>query len=73
MRKFASIDFSVCNPKIHDCENGLCAAAYACGHRLLEQEEPFESPILLSATMCVGCGECVSACPLHAITVSRGM
>lgn len=73
MRKYANIDFSLCNPRSHDPEHGVCLAVKACRHKLLEQEEPFEGPLLLSATMCVGCGDCVVACPCQAITITRGM
>ncbi|MBI9106988.1 MAG: 4Fe-4S binding protein [Spirochaetales bacterium] len=68
MRKYASIDFSICNPTKHDGKTGLCMAVPACKHQLLEQEAPFEGP-LLSTAMCIGCGECARACPLRAITV----
>jgi ATP-binding cassette subfamily E protein 1 len=73
MRKCAHIDFQICDPAKHDPEKGICTAAEACTHGLLEQEEPFEGPILMSASMCVGCGNCVTACPLGAIRVDRGV
>jgi Fe-S-cluster-containing hydrogenase component 2 len=73
VRKCAHIDFSICDPAKHDSKLGICVAAAACKHGLLEQEDPFESPVLFSATMCVGCGNCVSVCPLGAVSITRGM
>jgi translation initiation factor RLI1 len=70
MGKFIVIDFKKCNPHICDPENGLCAAAAACSHHLLEQEEAFGSPMLLSSKMCVACSDCSKACPLGAISVA---
>ena len=67
--KRANIDFSKCSPEACEPVCGVCHAILSCTHRLLEQEDPFESPMLISATMCVGCGDCVRVCPLGAITV----
>ena len=70
MNKYATIDFDKCNPRICDAEHGLCEAARACKKKVLEQEERWESPILLSMKMCTGCGDCVAACPLAAIQIN---
>ena len=67
--KSARINFERCKPETHDPENGKCDAVLACKKRLLEQEEYFESPMLFSAVMCVGCGDCVRACPSGAIQI----
>ena len=70
--KWARVDFERCAPRQCDGAGGVCTAVGACTHRVLEQEDPFESPMLLSATMCVGCGDCVTACPFGAIVIERG-
>ncbi len=67
--KSARIDFSRCNPKLCDPERGMCAAVAVCKKRLLEQEERYDTPWLLSVAMCVGCGDCVRACLMGAISI----
>ena len=69
--KFAHINFDRCDPKLHNPRDGRCVAADACKKKLLIQEEPFDGPMLMSASMCVGCGDCVHACPACAISIER--
>jgi NAD-dependent dihydropyrimidine dehydrogenase PreA subunit len=72
VNKYANIDFEKCDPMACNGSQGICAAARSCAHKLLEQEEAKESPMLLSIKMCVGCGTCVPACPLGAIEIKNG-
>jgi NAD-dependent dihydropyrimidine dehydrogenase PreA subunit len=72
VNKYASIDFDKCNPRGCDGQLGMCEAVRSCKKKLLEQEEPWESPILISMKMCTGCGACVAACPLAAIEIKNG-
>ena len=72
MNKYANIDFEKCDPTRCDADHGVCQAARSCRHKLLEQEDPKDSPMLLSIRMCVGCGTCVPACPLGAIEIKSG-
>ena len=70
--KYAHVNFERCHPEEHDAENGICGAVAACKKKLLEQDDYFEGPpMLVSAAMCVGCGDCVRACPLGAIAIER--
>jgi ATP-binding cassette subfamily E protein 1 len=72
MNKHCVVDFSLCSPEHHDPETGLCVAAGACEKRVLEQEDPFQAPFLMSNVMCSGCGKCAAACPLDALSVESG-
>lgn len=73
MRKNTEIDFDLCNPGQCGSLDGVCIAVQACTRKLLEQEELYEPPVLLSSTMCSGCAKCVKECPLGAIRISGGM
>jgi ferredoxin len=73
MRKFTEVDFSLCNPEECNGAKGICVALEVCSKNLLEQEDPFEPPILLSSTMCSGCGQCVKVCPRGAFRISGGL
>ncbi|MBD3305411.1 hypothetical protein GF339_03455 [candidate division KSB3 bacterium] len=70
--KWVSVDFVRCNPAECNGQSGECPAAGVCTHNLLVQEELFEEPMLISAKMCVGCGDCVTACPLKALQIVSG-
>lgn len=62
--KMIMIDYSKCRPQL--CDSGICAAAMACPHKLLEQEDLYEAPMPHPA-VCQGCEKCVVACPLRAV------
>jgi len=64
--KMALVHYDRCKPE--QCDNGVCAAAVACPHKLLTQEAPFEPP-MPAPSICRGCGECLRACPLKAIHI----
>ena len=72
MNKYCVVDFTICDPTRHDPETGICIAMAACTRNILEQEDPFDAPFLISNAMCTGCGKCVSACPIDALSVNNG-
>jgi ATP-binding cassette subfamily E protein 1 len=66
-KKFAMVDYNTCDPNVCDPEKGRCAAASACTHKVLKQiDGPFEPPIVFQ-DLCMGCWDCIEACPLNAV------
>ncbi|MFC2033848.1 4Fe-4S binding protein [Chloroflexota bacterium] len=66
--KIALIDFNKCRPE--ECEKGICKATKACNHKLLMQDTAYEIP-MTDPSICRGCGDCLRACPLKAIQISK--
>ena len=73
MQKNTQIDFNFCNPEECNGPDGVCIATKACTRKLLEQEDLYEPPVLLSSSMCSGCAKCVRECPLGAIRITGGL
>ena len=70
-KTFAAIDYQRCHPRTCNPEKGLCIAAPACDHKVIKQlDGPFESPGIFQ-DMCMGCWDCIEACPLEAIVVKN--
>jgi translation initiation factor RLI1 len=67
----ALVDYKICNPNECDPDEGICAAVEACSKAVLEQiDGTFEAPIV-NQDMCLGCGDCIEACPLDAIQIKH--
>ena len=62
----ASVDYMKCLPE--NCEGGICTASRACTHKVLMQPDPYEMP-MLNPLNCLGCGDCIEACPLNVIRI----
>jgi translation initiation factor RLI1 len=62
----AAINYEKCRPK--QCPGGICTAALACSRKLIKQEAPDEEP-MIDPLLCMGCGDCLKACPLEAIKI----
>ncbi|MDP2917013.1 MAG: 4Fe-4S ferredoxin [Dehalococcoidia bacterium] len=69
MPQKALVVFDRCHPELCSKE-GICAAAQACPRKLLKQEAPYQIP-LPDPSICQACVECVRACPLKAIIITR--
>ncbi len=66
--KMALVDFNKCSPE--QCKDGVCAAALACERKLLKQEASYAAP-MTGVSLCRACGDCVRACPMRAIGITR--
>ncbi|MFP4453927.1 MAG: 4Fe-4S binding protein [Desulfobacterales bacterium] len=68
-KSFASVDYNICDPKQCDPDSGVCPAVAACTHKVIKQMDgPFEQPMIFQH-LCMGCWDCIEACPLGAIYV----
>lgn len=68
-KTFASLDYDRCHPNQCNPNEGRCLAAPACDHKVIKQlDGRFEPPIIFQ-DMCMGCWDCIEACPLDAIAV----
>ncbi|RJR50860.1 MAG: hypothetical protein C4576_04565 [Desulfobacteraceae bacterium] len=70
-KSFAVVDYEKCDPKGCSPENGICASASACTHKVIKQIDGlFESPMVFQ-DLCMGCWDCIEACPLKAVGVKH--
>ena len=70
-KSFASVNYDICNPKTCDQDEGRCAAVSACTHKVIKQiDGVFEQPMVFQ-DMCMGCWDCIEACPLDAISAKH--
>jgi len=70
-KTFALVNYEICNPLKCSPERGICAAARACPHKVLKQIDGlFEQPMVFQ-DMCMGCWDCIEACPLDAIEIKN--
>jgi translation initiation factor RLI1 len=65
------VDYEICDPKTCNPEEGRCASAAACTHRVIKQiDGAFEQPMVFM-DMCMGCFDCIEACPLKAVSAKH--
>lgn len=65
----ALIDYERCIPEACDPDTGRCPAAAACQQKVIKQiDGPFEQPMLFQH-LCLGCWDCLDACPLQAVSM----
>lgn len=64
MVDYASCDAHRCNP-----DKGICAAVLACSHKVIKQIDGAFEPPMIFYDLCLGCWECIEACPLRAVRI----
>ena len=70
-KSVALVDYKICNLNECNPDGGICVAAKACSKGIMEQiDGTFEAPIV-DQDMCLGCADCVEACPLDAIQIKH--
>jgi ATP-binding cassette subfamily E protein 1 len=70
-KSFAMMDYEKCRPRTCDPENGVCTAGSACTHKVIKQlDGRFESPAIFQ-DMCMGCWDCIDACPLDVFYIKN--
>ena len=70
-KSFASVNYDVCAPKTCNPEEGRCVCVEACDHKVIKQlDGVFEQPMIFQ-DMCMGCWDCIEACPLDAIKMKH--
>jgi translation initiation factor RLI1 len=66
-KSFAMVDFEKCDPNKCNPEKGGCASVSGCTHKVIKQiDSLFELPMVFQ-DLCMGCWDCIEACPLDAI------
>ena len=70
-KTFAMVNYDRCRPGDCSPEDGVCPAVGACTHKVIKQlDGPFYPPMIFQ-DMCMGCWDCIEACPLDAIAVRQ--
>ncbi len=70
-KAFARVDYERCAPDQCDPDRGLCAAVSACNYKVIKQMDGAFEPPMIFQDMCMGCWDCIDACPLDAVQVKR--
>lgn len=70
-KSFSLIDYEICEPKNCNPNEGICPAVAVCSHKVIKQlDGVFQSPMIFQ-DMCMGCWDCIEACPLDAIKIKN--
>ncbi len=68
-KSFAMVDYDTCDPERCDSEKGICSSVSACTHKVIKQIDGAFEPPMVFQDLCMGCWDCIEACPLDAIHV----
>lgn len=66
-KEFALVDYEKCNPAKCNPDEGICAAVKACTHKVIKQIDGVFEPPIVFQDLCMGCWDCIEACPLDAV------
>ena len=66
--RMALVNYHICQPD--QCDSGVCKATSQCPLKVPRQEAPYAIP-MAGPFACKGCGACVRACTLKAISIER--
>ncbi|MFH2011443.1 MAG: 4Fe-4S binding protein [Pseudomonadota bacterium] len=70
-KSFATVNYDICSPGTCNPYEGRCTAVKACTHKVIKQiDGVFEQPMVFH-DMCMGCWDCIEACPLDAVYVKN--
>ena len=70
-KSFSVLDYEKCNPKKCNPDEGICPASAVCTYKVIKQiDGKFEQPMIFQ-DMCMGCWDCIEACPLDAIQMKH--
>ncbi len=70
-KTFAMVMYDICRPDLCSPDEGKCAAAAACTHKVMQQiDGAFEPPVIFQ-DRCLACWDCIEACPLDAVAVKK--
>jgi len=65
------VDYEKCDPKQCSPEKGRCPSVSACTHKVIKQIDGlFEQPMVFQ-DLCMGCWDCIEACPLAAVQIKH--
>lgn len=70
-KDFALVDYEICDLNRCDPDKGVCVAAMACSHKVMKQIDGFHEPPIVFQDLCMGCWDCIEACPLDAVVMKH--
>jgi translation initiation factor RLI1 len=70
-KSFAIINFERCNPGKCNPEKGICVAVSACTQKVIKQLDGVFEPPIIFQDICMGCWDCIEACPINAIEMKH--
>jgi ATP-binding cassette subfamily E protein 1 len=70
-KTFAMIDYDKCSPERCAPDTGDCPAVATCPQKVIKQIDGAFEPPMVFQDLCMGCWECLEACPFEAIQIKH--